>query len=273
MISIRFGLTLLACVLLPELSLAMAPKPAPDPFAVRQAEGIAILKQYGDAVVTVELVATISATVNDRSMPPREQKVEVNATVISPMGLTVTALSQIDPRSAFEMVRTPMSGKITFGETDFKEVKIKLSDGTEIPAKVILKDQDLDLAFIVPDQDDAKATSHVFAAFNLKDPASASILENFFNLAHAPKSLQQVPEIIVSTVVGTVEKPRKLYIVVPDTIGCPVVSTGGKILGIAVQHGGGNRPTPVVLPAADVAELAQQALALLPKAETPAASK
>jgi len=262
---------LLALILaLPGFAFAAAPKPQPDPFALRAEKGRAVLAQYGNSVVTIELVATISMTVNERSVPPREQKIEVNATTITPAGLTVTSLASIDPHTAFEMMRNlPNAQKISLGETEFKEVKIKFADGAEVPAKVILKDADLDLAFVAPDPD-RKPPAHRFTPLLLSNAADGQILGDFFTLTRANKSLQQVPEITISTVVGIVEKPRKYYIVGNPSPGCPMVSEDGRLLGVCVEHSGNRNVLPVVLPAADISDLASQAIALLPKQETPA---
>ena len=251
---------------------APAPKPAPDSSALRAEKGRAVLAAHGDSVVTVELVATVTVSVNERSVPPKEQKIEVNGTVLTSGGLTVTSLATIDLKSRFELA-PGMAGnnKISFGETDFKEVKIKFADGAEVPAKVILKDADLDLAFIAPDPD-KKPPTHTFNPLLLSDSVQGRILDLYFTLARAQKALQAVPEIIPQTIVGIVEKPRQYYIVTANNPGCPSVSEDGKLLGVCVEHSGTGTPVPVVLPAADIADLAQQAIGLLKKPEAQASA-
>jgi hypothetical protein len=249
----------------PAASFAMAPRPlppAPDAIEARAAAGRSILKRYSDSIVTIELVATVSMTVGQRSMPPRETKLEANGTLISAAGLAVTSLTLVDPRSAMGMLNLQMPGnKIQFGETEYKEVKIRLGNGTEIPASVVLKDADLDLAFIAPDTD-GKPIAHTYSFVDLRDAAEPQILEDYYDVSRAPKSLQLTPRISISTVNGIVEKPRRLFIVSPERIGCPLFDARGRILGICVQHAspGARGPTPVVMPAADIADLAVQAV-------------
>src|SRR5271170_4145815 len=112
------------------------------------ANGRALVKQYADSIVSVEVVATIRLTVGDHALPPRENKVEENGTVLTPSGLTVSVLSAIDPHDAMEaMINARGSGgqKIEIGDTEFKDVKLRLANNTEIPAVIVLKDPDLNL--------------------------------------------------------------------------------------------------------------------------------
>ena len=69
------------------------------------AAGRALVQRYADAIVGVELVVTLKMKMGEREQPPREQRIEINGTVISPTGLTVTTLSEVDPQVAFDAVR------------------------------------------------------------------------------------------------------------------------------------------------------------------------
>lgn len=225
-----------------------------------------LVKRFADTVVSVEMVVTIKVTVGDRAMPPRESKVEMNGTVISPTGLTVTALSAIDPRSQLEAVRDRTGQKIELGETEYKEVKLRLANGTEVPAVVVLKDADLDLAFIAPLAEGA-ATPQVFACIDLGDAATAEVLGNYFSVSRAPKNFQRTPLVRTTTVTGIVEKPRRLFLLSVQDIGAPVLDRAGHVLGLPTQFLVNGRPSGlVVLPAADVAEIAKQAAAIKPEA-------
>src|SRR5687767_3341430 len=87
------------------------------------AAGRALVKRYADAIVNVELVVTLKVKMDGREMPPREQRIEVNGTVISPGGLTVTTLGQVDPQATLEALRAGSSGgRMEILGSDFKEV-------------------------------------------------------------------------------------------------------------------------------------------------------
>ena len=64
-------------------------KAAGSSSEAESAAGRALVKRYADAIVSVELVVTIKLKSGEREMPPREQRVEVNGTVLSADGLTV----------------------------------------------------------------------------------------------------------------------------------------------------------------------------------------
>ena len=61
-----------------------------------------LVRRYADAIVGVELVVTVKVKMGDREMPPREQRIEVNGTVVTPEGLTVTSLAGVDPQVQFD---------------------------------------------------------------------------------------------------------------------------------------------------------------------------
>jgi hypothetical protein len=265
-------------VTLAALGLAL---PAARLLAITEADaanGRALSKRYADTVVSVELVATIKMTVGDRALPPRENRMDVNGTVITPSGLTVTVLSLVDPHGAMEAMRAAqgMGGqKIEIGETEFKDVKLRLANNTEVPSVIVLKDPDLNLVFIAP-LVDATAKPRTFPCISLDKAAAAEVLGNYYYVTRAHKNLQRVPIVRETTVVGIVEKPRRMFLMSDQALGVPVLDPAGLVLGIATQYLENGRPTNVViLSAADVAELGAQAAAIKPeeKEEKPEAAE
>ena len=237
--------------------------------------GRALVKRYADTIIGVELVVTLKVKAGDREMPPREQKVDVNGTVISSTGLTVTSLAEVDPQIAFEAMRAsqPGASRLELLGADFKEVKLRLADGTEVPARFVLKDVDLDLAFMAPDLP-ADAVKREFAHVNLDEAAEGTVLNNYFFVTRAPKVLQRVPLVRESEVLGIVEKPRRIFLMTDQALGSPMFDLKGRILGITLQHfANGRRTGFVVLPASDIADMAKQAAAAKPpEAAAPAAA-
>ena len=230
---------------------------APEADAVA---GRALVKRYADAIVGVELVVTVKFKMGDREMPPREQRIEVNGTVISAGGLTVTSLAQVDPQVQFDSIRSGQGGGRgpELVGTDFKEVKLRLADGSEVPAKFVLKDADLDLAFMAPDES-AEGPKRSFPFVKLDEAVEGTVLGGYFYVARAPKILQRVPLIRATDISGIVEKPRRFYLLTEQSMGSPVFDPQGHVLGITVQHLASGRQIAIVLPAGDVAEMAKQA--------------
>lgn len=245
------------------LALAVTCLALPAPAGQDAPAGRELVKRYADAVVGVELVVTIKVKVGEREMPPREQKVEINGTVISPDGLTVTSLAEVDPQMAFEAMSGSQRGgaRTELLGADFKEVKLRLADGTELPARFVLKDQDLDLAFMAPVAAEAGA-QRTFVHVDLADAAEGALLDRFTLVGRAPKALQRVPVARTTEIMGVVEKPRRLYLMTEPSLGVPMFDEAGRVLGITFQHFANNRRTGlVVLPAEDIAEIAKQAQA------------
>jgi S1-C subfamily serine protease len=234
------------------------------------AAGRALMKRYADAIVGVELVVTMKAKMGDNELPPQERRIEINGTVISPSGLTVTTLAGVDPQVQFDAVRAsqPAGRRVELVGADFKEVKLRFSDGSEVPARFVLKDADLDLAFMAPETTEG---GREYAHVKLDDAAEGAVLGSYYTVARAPKTLQRVPLVRVNEIMGIVEKPRRFFLLTDQSVGSPVFDSQGRALGITVQHFSNGRHNGfVVLPAADIAEMAKQAAAAQAKPATPA---
>ncbi len=225
------------------------------------AAGRALVKRYADAIIGVELVVTLKIKMGDREQPPREQRIEINGTVISPRGLTVTTLAAVDPQAQFDAMRASQQGGGRMPElvgVDFKEVKLRLADGKEVPARFVLKDADLDLAFMAPETEEA---GRDYPYVKLEEAAEGVVLGNYFYVARAPKSLQRTPLVRSSEITGIVEKPRRFYLVSDLRVGTPLFDLEGRVLGIALQHFANGQPSSIVMPAGDISDMAKQAVA------------
>lgn len=231
----------------------------PTARALSEAEAEAgrnLLKRYADVVVGVEMVVTLKGMQGDKPLPPREQKREVNGTFVNASGLTVLSLGSVDPRVG---IPPAMLAQIRLDEPEFKEVKLRLADGTEIPARVVLKDADLDLAFIAPESPLAQPVPYV----DLSVSAEAVILGTYYDIARGSKLAQRVPAVRVVNVTGIIERPRRYLLMNDYSPGCPVFDAQGRPLGIALRHIAGAQSAGfIVLPVADVAEIATQAAAI-----------
>lgn len=234
--------------------------------------GRELLQRQVDAVIGVELVVTVKVKMGDREMPPRERRVEVNGTVLTADGLTVTSLAQVDPQAEIEGLQAMQPGrKLELLGADFTEVKLRRADGTEVPARFVLKDADLDLAFMAPVVAEGAERVSDFHHVDLANKVEGQVMDSFYMVTRAPKMLQRVPMMRRLDVMGVVERPRKFYLVTEPSLGSPAFDAEGRILGIALQHfSNGRRTGIVVLPADDIAEIAKQAQAAQAKPEADA---
>src|SRR4051812_5507171 len=101
MISSRRSYLVTAALLATALCLPMRAAPEAD-----AAVGRDLVKRYADAIVSVELVVTIKMRSGTSERPPQESRIEVNGSVISSSGLTVTSLAEVDPQALFDAVRS-----------------------------------------------------------------------------------------------------------------------------------------------------------------------
>ncbi|HEX3730751.1 MAG TPA: serine protease [Opitutaceae bacterium] len=255
------GLLLSSCATGPATGSAAAPPPSAA--EVRAATGRGLVTRYADAVVEVEVVTTIKITVGNRTVP-RELRYQPNGTVLSPSGLTLTSLSAIDPEASVQAAANGVPQRVQVNDVEFKEVKLRLADGTEIPARVVLKDPDQDLAFIAP-LPDAAAAKRIFPCADLSNPAAAEVLGGYYVIARAAKVLQRAPVVREITIEGIAEKPRRLFLVNQVLLGCPLFDPQGRLLGVALAHIANGRPNgAIVMPAQAIeqgAKLAAEAAA------------
>ena len=233
-----------------------------------------VASRHGNAVITV--MGTLKARMSraGRDQPAPDQAVQASATVLDPQGLTVVALSAIDPGSLLGKNPAFAAAKVSI-ETELTDVKLRLADATELPAKIVLRDSDLDLMFIRPVSAPARPLACVDSAspmFNVVDPVVAV------------QRLQELAGWGTSTAIGSieavVEKPRRFYLVaLPTTsgaLGASIFDVKGQFAGLVTlrpsadsRHNALNGMqggmlqalgmVPVVLPAADIREIAKQA--------------
>jgi S1-C subfamily serine protease len=232
---------------------------------------------HGESVVWLSVLAKTSMSV-DGDAPAqiksalaaqeKEEKSEVTGTVVDASGLIVTALGGMDKSSMVDgqTVNTPMGEIKLKASSEVKEVKVITADGSEVPADLVLKDEDLGLAFIKVRSDSEEAKGVTFKAIDLNDSAKGEILDDCIALGRMDEAMNREASLLTSEIVGITSKPRAFYRVPTDTVGCPVFLANGKLLGISVlrQGKGGSargqiQVSPVILPAADVAKVSAQA--------------
>jgi S1-C subfamily serine protease len=236
---------------------------SPGARALPESEATAgrlVARRYAEAIIQVKGTVVLKIKIGLRALPQTERKIDICGTVIGASGLTVTSLSAVDPKSIFESMRAQMNSgpdPVELGETEFKNMRLRMADGSEIPAKILWRDVDHDLVLLAPDQ--AAASNRAFTFVDLNQGAeSASVLGTYYHLSRAGEELQRVLLVRASTVTGVVERPRRLLListdVYPDALGCPVFDANGRALGICLHILDKGLPKGTVLaPAVDLA--------------------
>jgi len=227
-------------------------------------------------------VVTVRATVKMRGLPGAgqgdgmEDTVQANAVVLDDTGLTVTALSQLDPSDMIARVISGMPGapKVALS-VDQSNIRLRLDSGQEVPARIVLRDKDLDLVFLRP----ATAPAAPMVSVDMAAPGKAQAADLVLVLQRFGEMTGWKPGVSFGSVQAVVEKPRTLYIVAAPSVGggglgSAVFDTSGRFLGLIVMRSqSGGRPSmfammqgsegagllPVVLPVEEIVELAKQA--------------
>jgi Trypsin-like peptidase domain len=239
-----------------------------------------MLAKYQDAVITLKLVVNVRMSFGGQDQK-HESKSETVGTIIDESGLTVISLSAIDPSGTFNQLvgqKLRRSGQnVDFDiESEVADVKLILADGTELPATVVLRDKDLDLAYIKP----VEKPSSPFAHVDLGASVSPRVLDMVVAIHRLGKVANRVPTVSLERINALVERPRPFYVLGPGQgssgVGSPVFSLDGKLLGLVLirtvaPEGDANLSAmfsgsssmgllPIIVPTADIREGAKQAM-------------
>jgi hypothetical protein len=251
--------------------------PAAADEAAARAAARTVLGKYADAVVTVRVVLKRRMVYQGREQGSAETQMEIGGTVIAANGLTVVSDSSSNPSGSF-------AGGDTRIETDTTDVKILLKDGREVPAKFLLRDEDLDLAFLMPEETGLK-----LPYVEMVGGAPPAPLDDLVVLYRLGRSMGREPAIATMAVRAVVKRPRTFVVgeMVSGLMGLgfPVFDTQSRPVGLLVMRRTPGAPVapssmremfdvmlPVVLTAGDVAEVAAQAATKPVPAASPASA-
>jgi hypothetical protein len=241
-------------------------------------KGREIFQRHQRAVVTVQIVLKTKYSFSGLGGQDSESKQDLTGTVVDPSGLTVLALSATDPGNMIQQLMAGMSEeaeemKVKF-ETELTDLKLLLEDGSELPAEVVLRDKDLDLAFVRPKTKPATP----MVAIDLNQAASVRVLDHVITLNRLGQAAGRAYGVSIERIMSVVQKPRLFYIPegsgASSALGSPVFTPDGNILGVFVMRtlstksGGGlggmfsfqpEGMTAIILPVADIRKGAKQA--------------
>jgi len=239
---------------------------AADEIKTRAAARAALTK-YKDAVVTVRLALKRRWVMQGKEGGSMDSSMEIAGTVLTPAGLTV--VSDFDSNPMPSMPNEGGEGPKM--ETETTDVKILTRDGRERPARFVLRDSELDLAFLLPEEK-GLTLPHV----PLEKGALPEALDDVVVMYPLGPSLGREIAVVRGQVRAVVKKPRSFVVFDPmiglQGLGCPAFDEAGRAVGVVVLRrttnlpqgsGGGMREffdffQPVILTATDVQEVAAQ---------------
>ena len=227
----------------------------------------ALHRRLGDAVVLVRATVAVTVTPGDQPAQTRDRTFEQLGTVVSTDGRVLLSATSIDPAAVMDgrTVNTPAGPMKLAATSQVKEAFIVLADGTEIPAKVVLKDKDLNLALIAP----VETATTAFVPVDVAASDTVEPVDEVVVLGRMDKSLDRASKVEIDAVAAVTTKPRPFISIHVNATGCPVFSVAGKFVGLtsgkidaaADGDGEGVSMEPVVIPAATVQKFLAQAAA------------
>ncbi|MBI3991607.1 MAG: serine protease [Candidatus Omnitrophica bacterium] len=239
--------------------------------------------KYQDTVLAVKYVLKMSSALSGQGGMPEEQKGESAGTVIDSSGLLVISNTELRGAAAiFDMMDTSsMGGKmdISVVPSDFKVV---MPNGSELPAKLVAQDSDLDLAFIRIESKEKLALNVVPFVKN----SAANIGDIVITIGRLSENLNREPLSYHNQVISIIRKPRVMYMVTGlGNTGCPVFNMDSKAIGILLMRPSSVKRNPMMfmnmsasnslefMPLILPADVILDAVAKLPPPSAPAEEK
>ena len=226
-------------------------------FADETAEsGRKVFQARKDTVITMRIVIAMSFGSRET-----ESEQEANATVISPEGLSVLALSAVDPLQMVQEERA-IEDEIT---SRVVSIRMILPDGSETPAEVILRDKDLDLAFLrLTEKVDAP-----LAYVDLNQAGAPQLLDEVLCIMQLGRVARRSHAAFIERVEMIVERPRLFYALgnhrSRQVVCSPVFTLADEFVGVGVMRKmtGSTDLSPdnimvIIVPASQIKELAEQ---------------
>jgi len=200
--------------------------------------GRKIMNSYKDAVVKVEVVMQSKVEMNGKEIMNKEFKSEVTGTVLDESGLILVSLTTIDPSKFMDSIMRGMESDMKMEvKMDIKKVKVILPDETELDAKVVLRDKDLDMAFIQPRQ----KTARPMVSIKMAEQSTPHIMDEIIILSRLSKVAEHAPSAMSARISAIVNKPRTFYIPQVEggdtqDIGTPAFTLDGKLVGVILMR-------------------------------------
>ena len=218
-----------------------------------------LLNKNANCVTWVSVTVKLEISAGGRSLPPQEQKLEALGTIIADDGLTVLSLTKVDPTADILSRLRSRSGSVN---VNYTEVNLLMQDGTEVPAKLLLKDSDLDLAYVLPikeRKEEYKGVHFEKVPQNIKSFKTPSILDEVISMGKLRQTLYRQSTLRRGWVNAVIDKPRDYFVVENVTPGTPVFDKSGIWIGITAFRKESGKPSGVItVPAKDVMEIAEQ---------------
>ena len=238
--------------------------------------GRTLLRKYDHSVWTVEVQISQSISMNGQT-GKSEGKVTTQGVLIDVGNLIAIPLSALESANMMRATN-PQAQNFKIESQEVVEVKLLVPEGGELPATVVFRDNDLDLAFLAL----KGAMPSNAVPLRLADAGKPGVLDTAIVLARLENVGQNILMVNAGYIQAILNKPQRAFLfeqATLATVGCPVFMTDGKLVGIVqirfstkVQSDGREAVSAlaVVLPTETIRTAALQAEAAAKKAAAPA---
>ncbi|MCC6143656.1 MAG: trypsin-like peptidase domain-containing protein, partial [Candidatus Hydrogenedentes bacterium] len=162
-------------------------------------KGRAVLEANKAAVITLQTIVEVSF-----GGQSRESEGEATGTIIQDDGLTIMSLTALDPTTMYENMGQ-QGGNVV---SKVSSVTMLMGDGSEVPAKVILRDKDLDIAFVRP----LNKPEAPLPFIDISNAGQPQLLDQIVVLMQLGQVGRREHAVMVDRIESILAKPRTLYV-------------------------------------------------------------
>ncbi len=236
-----------------------------------QQRALDVREQHQDAVVTVELVVRQHISMMGLGDDSEESRIETSGVIVDNTGLTLVPLSATDPLGMMAGLMGGMFGDEMQMRSEITDARILIGSDT-IPASIVLRDKDNDLAFLRPKESPDTPLPYV----DMETSVQPGLLDTIVTLDRKGRVVNRVVAVVPLRITAVQERPRRYYLAPSDAIGAPAFDLDGQFVGVFVtrtidgQAGGAFSPLSmmsgiqdsvsiILMPADTIREAAEQA--------------
>jgi S1-C subfamily serine protease len=226
------------------------------PFAVlaqetEEQQARKLLEQHKSSLVVVTAKGMLKAKTTGEPLPDRDQQRRTLGVTIGEDGLLVVSNSAIDASVGLAGQQARMDENVVTIQsalTEFSEVEISYGDSTLLKGKVLRQDIEADVAFILPDQEAAKAANKVFDRVDLSQfAATAEAADQVVGLSRSSAVYGYMPTLVMGRITGVFKGDRTFFVTDAGTAqGIPVFTLDGKPVGVTVVRIIDGKPSGVL---------------------------
>lgn len=210
-----------------------------------------LLEQYKSSLVVVTAKGVLKAKTTGQPLPDRDQQRRTLGVTIGDDGLIVVSNSAIDASVGLAGQQAKMDEEVVTiqsAATTFSDVEISYGDSVLVHGRVVRQDIEADVAFIMPDQAEAKTLNKVFDKVDLSQfAATAEAADQVVGLSRSSAVYGYMPTLVMGRITGVFKGDRTFFVTDAGTAqGIPVFTLDGKPVGVTVVRIIDGKPSGVL---------------------------